>query len=131
MVNRPKSFDLHPVPNFEPNLKVWYTLRPVGIHWIQGFWNEVMAEIGESGNFTPHSFQATGTTASALYHQQVPEKQIKEQTSHVSSATGAISKLVSDLNLADNNNGFLKILFNMFIQTTSFCYKFLFIWDQT
>lgn len=60
--------------------KVWYSKQCVGHNSLKKVVSTIMCEAGFKGNFTNHSLRAT--TATRLFHSEIDEQLIAEQTGH-------------------------------------------------
>ena len=104
-----------PVAPYDPS-KPWFYARPVGKNMLNSALKDMCAEAGISGHKTNHSLRATG--ASEMFEAGVPEKIIKERTSHRSlgalrlyeQTTKDQHKVVSAIHASSNKTTFQQAL---------------------
>lgn len=77
-------------PLIRPKADVWYAVSPIGHNLLRDMVKTIMSLAQFQGYYTNHSLRAT--TASRLFHDDIPEQLIRAQTGHRSNAVFAYKR---------------------------------------
>ena len=77
-------------PLIRPKPDIWFASTPVGHNFLRDMVKNIMSLAGFEGHYTNHSLRAT--TATRLFHDDVPEQLIRAQTGHRSNAIFAYKR---------------------------------------